>query len=371
MTIVRFPGRGAHWPPLNPGNAWPPAFTTSVIDALNEKIAHYGRVSWDDGEMHDIDDIGFFCTTVTPGSGSTFEVSTRAVDLTAGPPVRDDGAVIQSYSSGTMPTANAWNKVALASPHTNVAHGALLAVVMELTGFGSGTVINIARWQNMDNRQSLNADGISTFLAAAWAAVFGVPNVVLFSDDGAIGTLGPYYVASSTTLQEAYNSGTNPDQRGNEFTVDAPLQIDHLWAIVGASGGASANFDIVLYEGTTAQRTVSYDANAVVGATRSYVSGPIAPFTLTPGSTYRIVVQPTTANNVDLVVFTYSEAALRKTFCGTNAAYVTRNDADAFAAVTTTKAAAVGMIISGVDDASGGGGGGAGSIFSSPLVRAA
>jgi hypothetical protein len=363
VTIVRFPGRGAHWPPLQPGVAWPPATGVTLLDALNEKLVAFGRVTWDDGGTHDIDDIGFLTTTVTPGSGSTFEVSTRAVDLTAGPAPRDDGVVIQSYSSGTMPTANAWNKVALASPHTAVAHGALLAVCFELTGFGSETAINISRFTNMDGRQSLNADGMSSFLASTWANVFGVANVALFSDDGAIGTLGPYWLTSSATLQEAWNSGTNPDERGNEFTVDAPIQIDHLWALLGPSGGASADFDLVLYEGTTAVRTVSFDANASPTATRCYVSGPIAPLTLAVGTTYRLVVKPTTANNVDLVVFTYAEAAMRKAFCGTNAAYVTRNDGGAFAAATTTKAAAVGVIISGVDDASGGGGGG-GAPFS-------
>ena len=357
MTIVRFPGRGAHWPPLNPGTSWPPNLSASIIDALNEKVVNFGRVTWDDGGTHNIDDIGFLVGSVTAGSGSTLEVSLRDMDLVNGPAPRDDGTVDQSFSTTTMPGSNTWNKVALASARASVAHGALLAVVVELTVFGSGTVINLYRWANMDGRQSLNADGTSTFLASVWANANGVPNIVLFSDDGAIGTLGPYWVATSATIQEAWNNGTNPDERGNELTVDAPIEIDCLWALLGASGGSGADFDLVLYAGTTAERTVSFDANAIATTTRAYVSGPIAPYTLQPGTTYRLIVKPTTANNVDLVVFTYAEAALRKAFCGTNAAYVTRNDGGAFAAVTTTKACAVGVIISGVDDAAGAGGG--------------
>ena len=98
MAKSRFgtPAERPLWPTTqNPIGA--PLLNTSspILDAVGEKYINAGYVIWSDGGTHDLRSIRWRCGN---GFTGTVQLSARDVELTAGPPLRDDGVVDQSVS---------------------------------------------------------------------------------------------------------------------------------------------------------------------------------------------------------------------------------------------------------------------------------
>ena len=365
MSIVRLPGFPRLWPQfprrLENQDAAPSLETsTMLLDAANERIAVIGHVLWDDGATHDIDTIRFRTGGATSPS-MTLRVSLRDVDATAGPPGQDDSTVDQSATQ-VNPAANTVYSLALDADRTSVAHGALLAVVFDVDTYTSGA-IRIA---------GLTVDG--TVLnhrplwshrtgAGSWTIGTGVlPGITLLSPAGAnigiIAGLPPCITAAVTAV--ALNTGTTPDEAGLEFTVPAPM-----WAggfEIPVNPAAGADFDVVLYEGTTVKATVSFDANTwAADAVVRLAQGCFTDVPLTVGQTYRLVVKPTTANSVTVYYATVTAAAEVNAFAGT-VSWNERTDAGAWGAAVATRIPFMSIGISAVDSGGSGGGAGRGNL---------
>ena len=148
-----------------------------------------------------------------------------------------------------------------------MAYGEDLCVVWEYDGAGrlGSDVVNVAY-------PSVGVEGLPhsanvVLKTASWVLGGGniaSGNVVLEFTDGTFGTLEASMIASAFS-STTFNLGSAADEIAMPFTVPVPLQIDGLRTIV-APAAATSNFDLVLYEGTTALQTVSFDGNAVAAS---------------------------------------------------------------------------------------------------------
>lgn len=123
----------------------------------------------------------------------------------------------------------------------------------------------------------------------------------------------------------------------------------------------------MLYEGTTARRTISFITDTLgADATVRWASGKCEDYALATGTTYYLAVKPTTANSVTLYALDVSAAGHLQAVVGTQG-YSTRTDAGAWAATTTTRWPCVYLDIVGTEAAGGGSGGG--SLVGGLLVK--
>lgn len=349
MAIQRFFGASLEWPPMRNMSSFFDT-TGAVIDSGSEIFAWIGRVKWADGGTHDIRSVSYLTGTCAQGTGTTTRrTSLQDVDLTAGNPARPDGVVDQSFTSNTMPSSATWTTDTLTTDRVGVAQGTLLAVVFDFTAFGSGAII---RYGGVG---AVNGQSTSSLFTASWANVAVGPNVIFTAADGTVGWLDGYAsgVGSSTSTEGFANNHASADERGNEFTVDADIEIDGLVCHISPNAD-TRDWDVVLYENGSAVATVSVDAHSTRGIGTLFYFLPIARRTLSAGSTYRVTVKPTTTGAVTLTVWTFAAAAYRQTFGGLNMAYITALDGT-FGTADTTKQAGVGVSICGVEDGAGGG----------------
>lgn len=166
--------------------------------------------------------------------------------------------------------------------------------------------------------------------------------------DGTFGTLDGSLPHSDATT-EAFNSGSTPDERGNAFTVPYHCKADGLWCAVNVA--ASADFDMVLYNGTTQLQAVSVDANAIEAtAAAKWLMVPMAETELRPGNTYRVVAKPTTANSVSIYAIDVNAAGHFDAWPGGQSiSYTTRTDAGSFSE-TATRRITMGVRLSSVNN---------------------
>lgn len=347
---------------LWPTSEWPVAqsisFSSMLIDATGEKAAWLGRVTWEtDGVLQkNVSRVWFRFGTVTKAGGSGLTVSLQDVSTSNGPPIQPDETQDQTVSIANGDAGFASNtnyRTGAFSAVRAVTKGDPLAVVVEYDGGGrlGSDAVNFQNLNsyggNVGSRPLQGGANLKT--GGTWTIEARIPLIVLEFDDGSFGTFeGAYpFVSGDAT---SFNSGSTPDERGAEFTVDEAIQVDAFWAALTLSG-ASSDFDMVLYEGTTSIATCSVDANTINSTSDVQVEAelPLAsPVTLTPGNTYRLMLKPTTANNVALYSLDVADAGHLKCVGNSgNWLFTSRTDGGAFAAVTTTRRPMMGLRICG------------------------
>lgn len=347
------PVHQVQWPPL-PAFASPPATegATLLIDATGEKVAMMGRVWNKDRVTKNITRVGFRFATIVKAGGSGLTVSLQDVSLATSPlqpdEVQDQTVAIANGDAGFASTV--WYRTGAFNAVRTVAFGELLAVVIEYDGGGrlgaDSVIIGAITTAATSLRNNIGSAGLKT--GGTWAGQNLIQNVALEFDDGTFGTLFDSYPALSANTT-AFNTGSAADEFALEFTVPAPMKVDGAWAELLLA--ASASVDLVLYDGTTALVTVSTDFHAIAtsGSTR-LLRVPFAEQTLVPGTTYRLSVKPTTANNVTIYDFTMSDANhLQAWPLGTSAYLATRVDAGAWTPLTTRRPL-IGLYLSAVSD---------------------
>jgi hypothetical protein len=327
--------------------AWgPPALASTVIDASAEKVAWIGPVLTPNRGSKNISKVGFLPGAITSAGGSTMRLSLQNLDTATGNPPRPDGTQDQTVDFlASAPTASTWYQTAALSATRTVAHGDMLAVVLEFQTFLGADVFNV---QNFTSGSTVvGSYGLSHF-TASWAAVSVAPNIILEFDDGSFGTLGAgcYPAASFTT--DNINTGSTPDEVALAFTVPFSCKCDGAWVNMSLVA-AGRNADVILYDGTSVLATVSLDAETVSLAQRLHIVH-FAEQTFSPGTAYYLSVKPTTASNISVYGVTVSAANhFQATAGGTAMSWAQRTDAGAWSA-TTTKRPFAGIIISALDD---------------------
>lgn len=362
MALVQIPGKGIYIPEKPPILMAPTFASDLLIDGTGEKIVLMGKVFFKDRTgTKNIERVGFRFGIITKSGGSGLTVSLQDVSLTTGPPgvpdeVQDQTVAIANGDASFA--SNTWIRTGTFSANRTVSYGDLLAVVIEFDGSGrqipDAVRVNGLTVSNASHTNLINNCGLKT--SGAWAATANQGNLVLEFSDGTFGTLYGQFCYSAINTH-TYNSGTGTlDEYALAFKVPWECVVDGLWASVLPSSG-SANFDLVLYEGTTQLVTASIDANTIVSAAARFADVPIAETTLTAGTQYYLSVKPTTVNNVSVYSFDVNNAAQWDAQdMGQDFNYSARLDAGSWDAVTVTRRLLAGIHISKFH-ASGGSGG--------------
>jgi hypothetical protein len=154
-----------------------------------------------------------------------------------------------------------------------------------------------------------------------------------------------------------------------EFSLPFAGKISGGWINVNAQG-ATYNYDIVLYSGTTALKTLSIDPNTFnylyhyeAGILRFKFS---SEYQFTANQSLILAVKPTTVNSIRLNYFDVAAAAYFDALpgeCGTEMGLTSRTDAGSWAATTSTARPFMGVRVSAIDV------GGAGGLLVHPGMR--
>lgn len=339
MALQMIPGSGMWIPKAHTTTAFN---TTGLIDATGEKFAHIGQVWTPTGGAKSIRKVGFRFGTVVKAGGSALTVSLQDVDTANGPPWRPDETQDQTVAIANGNAAfasNTWIQTGNLSADRSVNFGDYLAVVVEYDGSGrlgaDSAIIN-----NLPITFAEHGYGCVLKTGGTWASISQVPNVVLEFSDGTFG--GLFEGTTWTTFgNAAINTGSTPDEVALEFQVPWQCQVDG--AFVTTSGGATADYQILLYDsdGNTVltNGTINVDANELLSA--GVVTNPRAfggLVTLQANTTYRLALKPTTANNVTYYTGDVDQAAYFGPMeGGTSWAFTSRTDAGAWAAATATR----------------------------------
>ena len=339
--------------PAPQGYTLAPAFGAMTFAATGNKACFIGRVWTQGGAAKSIRRVQFRWGTVTKDGGSALTISLQDVSTTAGPVIRPDETQDQTVAVANADAdfvSDTWYRSGVFSADRSVAYGELVAVVFEFDGagrLGADTIslssINVSSGVNFP---ITNQNVSVTKTGAVWAAVAQLQNIILEFSDGTFGTLQGAYPVSAVNSHTGVNTGSTPDEYALKFTPEFTMTIDALWALVQAPTGA--DYDVVLYEGTTALVTVSIDQNSLANVGARIIVLPITPTDLTAGVDYYIAVKPTTANSVIVFSIDVTDVAFLDLSAGSReATYATRTDAGAWTE-TTTRRLLAGVQICGV-----------------------
>lgn len=319
---------------------------TFTIDGSSDKCAGIYRAH----KTGTIDRVGVHAFVVTGSPELEIRIETVS---SAGAPT---GTLFGTTTSvNYSPTTDGWTQLSLTTA-ASVTAGDVFAVVIAVRSggqigashnatmtFGVGSVISASF------PYSWTDDGVTPTLRNKWP----IPVARYDSGGGDEYVYGGFQlVSANTNLTFNVDTGAN-DEIGCAFT--APVGLSVIGAILQcAFASASSAAEVVLYDGTTAQRTVVMPAGQ---QSQTSMGGRVVQFSsafvLSASSVYRIVLKPTTTNNVALVQVTYESVAARQRAIGD--LYKTRRvDAGSWTDETT-----VGISVFPVfsDIPSGGGGG--------------
>lgn len=344
MGLRNIPGQGMRLPAPDAFTS-APAFTSSVIDATGEKFAWVGQVFFQERTgTKNITKVGFRFGTVTKAGGSGLTVSLQNVNTAAGPAqpdeTQDQTVAIANGDAGFA--SNAFYMTGALSASRAVSFGEPLAVVAEYDGGGrlGADAVNFSNINTKTASPHLRSN--VSLKTASWTVQAGqTPNVVLEFDDGTFGALNDGFPASAINTH-TFNSGTGgADEYAMRFSVPFPCRVDGGWAMFNA-GTTSADFDVVLYDGTTAMTngTATNDAHTlgVVGNARMFFFQFPGAVTLEANKVYRLAFKPTTANNVSVYTYDVVNANhFQGYFGGTEFHHSTRVDAGAWSDTTTRR----------------------------------
>ncbi len=361
MPLIAIPGRGSFLPTQPPMGLAPAFGTGLVIDATGEKAAFQGAV-WFPARTgsKSLRYVWIRLAAVTKAGGSALTLSVQDIG-TAGPPAQPDEVQDQTFAIANADAgfvSNSWYRAGPLSADRTVAFGAEISIVVEYDGagrLGADTVtINTVTVGGNSLTQLQNACSLKT--GGTFAVNNAIANVLLEFTDGTFGTLDGA-VGWSAINTHTYNSGSaTADEHALAFQVPWECVIDQLWTAVSCAA-SSSDFDLVLYQGTSALVTSSVDANKITAtATARYLNRPIADTALSPSTQYYLSVKPTTANNVSAYSMDVSSAAQWDgQDAGQNFNYSSRIDAGSWAAITTTRRLLAGVRLSALSDGAGGG----------------
>jgi hypothetical protein len=318
-----------------------PGFTDhGTIDATGEKIAWCGRFWHPDGPgTYEITRIHFrWGSVITKAGGSALTLSLQDVDLTAGAPLRPDGTPDQTVAiaNGSIGTAGTWFRSGALSANRSLNYGDLVSAVLEFDGAGRlGS--DLIRTGGPTATMHQNAVDIYT---GSWnTGTFVQPNVAFECSDGTFGCLNismSHFICSAMTLNQ-FNSGSTPDERALALIPPVTMTIDAISGFF-SNGTGTADFDVVIYQGTTAIHTQSIDGNAIAQNDSRLHTIPLSSeVTLTAATQYYIALKPTTTNNCRWYYATiYNGEMMRLHGYPATTGEATRTNAGSWSAADTT-----------------------------------
>ena len=360
--------------PLDPGTpltAGSVAFTTGgLMDATGERICIVGEVwhpTQKTGSMSAIRRVHFRCGAVTFNAASRLRVSLQNLSLTVGPPQQPDGTQDQFVDLATL-TANAMNNsgVLSADRAVNLSNDSLgdadsrwLAVVFQYQVFTAADSIIINGIAGGATATGVVGNtGPQLIWIASWANISNAElgNVILECADGTFAFLegcGCYSAVSSVVI-----SSTGAIRRaGYKFRFPVEVQIDRFMLMGQVTAGADGRLVLYGSDGTTEERSVDVDANAVNvnnAANRQY-RAVFTPFTCLANTYYRAVWVASTTTAITVPNMDVGAVGHMDGLNGGLDWHWTQHDGTSWAD-TTTRRPNGSIGISGVHNGAGGGG---------------
>jgi len=362
MTLQLLTGQGITYPDDIGALSLSPSLSGSTIDSTGEKVAICGSVFTPSRGTKSIRKIHFRFGSVTKAGGSGLTVSLQNLLTSAGSgPVpdetQDETVAIANGDAGF--TSNAWYTTGALSADRSVTHGERLAVVIEYDGSGrlgsDSVVISGMLLTGGDAKFGFPSVALKT---ASWSVtVATIPNVIFEFSDGTFGTFAGAYPHSAINSHSYKQDTAGADEYAMKLTLPFSCKTDG--AIVRVNSGTTADYDIILYEGTTALATVSIDGNEVAGVP----SRPLrvqwsSEISLAAGTVYRLAAKPT-QTTANVVVYSTDVAAANHFTClqgGPEMCHSTRLDLGSWSDTATRRLIGFGLSLSSIDDGAGGGG---------------
>ena len=340
MTLAATP-TGLYFP-TGAATRFPGVSNATTLNAATDKSCMIGHVYWEGRAASKVVSSSGGQIRFLPGSSITFangattiDVGIQDVDPTNGPPVRGDGTFdVKGTLTGVTDTitASTVKTVNMSSGSKTIAHGDLIAVVIDMTARGGADSVQTT---NTNAPSSVGGRPVMTqFKSSTWQTSGGIPNMVIVADDGTLGVFDST-VPMVNVPGETYGDSTNPDERGLIFQVPWDCKIDALFVEMSCGSGANSDSSIALYSDPTGTpAVVSGTSNTILGENFER-NGSIAwlqillptEVSLTANTDYLLAVKGTGSSSITLNSYVLQDTNLRKFFTGgTTLKKATRNN---------------------------------------------
>jgi hypothetical protein len=360
----------------------PPEFLVTVanhtIDAAGESAAA----------------VGYLQLSTGPGTSKVFSSAGAKIAFRAGSPItfnnggttlragiQDVGAtgledgtydVRGDFVGGTNPiTASVINVIPMDTGSKTIAHGDLVAVVIEATARSGADSILVSRTSITSQIPYGTQDtGAGPVKSAA------LPSMTLLSDDGTAGWFGLDAFAWVHETPTAFANNSTPDEHALLFEVEHPMIVTAAIARL-ASVGAADDFEFILYTdplGTptaVTNGTIAQDSDLLGLAGAIWERDFPAALTLAPSTLYALALRPTTTNTITYsrLNFGSGNGDLRKPLIGgTTMRLGTRTNQTGAFSEDATIVPLFGLRATHFDDGAGGGSV-VGNVFGGTVIR--
>ena len=349
MTLVSLPSP-ILWPGVLGGISGGPSLgTTITMDAAGEYAA-YAFVAREDMT---VSHVSFRAGTVTTSGAAEVIVSIEGLDATTGLP---DGAATfgGSASAATAVSSNSNPIIALGGSAT-ITKGQTFCVKIAYSSGTSIIVQHLASIPPYISQSALPYQILNT--GTPTKAITAVTTLIALGSSSTT-----FYQVPGTFPLSAYATGafnnTNSAKRGMLFT---PPMDCRIIGVRWFNGGATGDFNAIVFDngGTPAELSSSstaFDGNKnsenFTGVMTVYFDNTV---TLAAGTAYRVVIEPSSATNVNVSTFTlpsadfFSASPAKSTAVYTSFATATWTD-------STTQLPLMDILIDQVDDGTGSGG---------------
>lgn len=291
MSVFTIPG--GLWTPTFPtsSSGGAPSYTNLTIDAAAESVG----MKFTAGKTGNINKIHWKTNTTT--TGASIAVGIRTVDGTNGFPtttaVGTDGTQTVLASDDNVILTTTLGAVAAVTKGTTY----FVRIAQPTSSFGSMQVGIYAREAMRDPYVVLNT-GVSP--AVSWAVQTGNPTFMLEYDDGTFEVPAGCFFGNPVNTY-TYNNTSTPDTRGAGFQVPNECTMDRVAFYADMDGDANISLVSSAYNqgaGTGILATFAYDLNNRSATTAGlHIVTFSSKVTLSPGTTYRLIVEPTTATS--------------------------------------------------------------------------
>lgn len=354
MTLTNLYGRQDLLLPQYGGGL--PVYGSILIDASTERAALCGLV-WipSRASSFDIRKVHFRCGSVTFGGSSVLRVSLQNVSQTAGPPYQPDGTQDQTADMTSL-TANGWNTTGNLSADRTVTPGEAVAVVWEYQTFTASDAVNISNISLTSETRGLGGGVPIFYNGSSWSVTGNFEGIVVFEDaSGNYAFLETTHPWNAISFENVSTSAT-ARAAGVAFTVPVTCKVDGFSLYMAVANGSDGYLRLLDGDGSTVLASVTVDNDAVLSTTGRLFDAVFAPVTLSPGTTYRAIFEPSTTT-VTAVYYGDVNAAgmLGNTAGGPEAHWTQRNSGGTWAQTTTRKPFWF-LRYSAFDDATSGGG---------------
>lgn len=346
MTLVTLPSPFA-WPGIvGQMSGGPSLGSSSSLTAAGHYIAYVFCAK----ESMTLANIGFR-SSVASGS-PTMDVRIETVDTSTGFPTGALWSTNTNIVTSTL-ASSTWNLLTLTSS-ASIAAGQLFAVKL---AYAAGTSININTLNNLTNFVQTSLPYQVTNTGSPARALLGnaAADIALGSSSTSFYEV-PGTIPVITASAGSFNN-TSSAKRGLRFTPPMNCRVIGIRFYDSSSTG---DFNIDLYDsvGTTLITSTAISGNVNAASANAPITAYFGtPQSLTAGTTYRAVIEPTSATNVNVSTLQLPSASYRGASpAGTTALYTTY--AGSWVDSATDTIPLLDLIIDQVDDGTGSGGGG-------------